>query len=69
MTARPFWMVCRTPRHAGSETKPQKRYDSAAEATRVAQDLANKHDHPFTVLEAVTTVHPDDGPKDLFTGS
>lgn len=69
MSGRSFWMVCRTPKHAASETKPQTRYESRAEATEVARRLANTHDAPFTVLEAVGTIHPDGQSKDLFAGT
>jgi hypothetical protein len=31
--------------------------------------LANTHDAPFTVLEAVGTIHPDGQSKDLFAGT
>lgn len=57
MTAlRPFWMICRMPTHAGSETRPQLRYPSRADARSAARDMAARNGHPFVVLEAVELV-------------
>lgn len=53
-----FWMICRTPTHAGSKTEPKARYTDKAEAQRAAQDLANQNGAAFTLLEAVETIHP-----------
>lgn len=60
MTARLFFMVCRTPRHPASQTKPEKRYATMGEALTAAQGLADKEGVPFTVLQAVRTVDPLD---------
>jgi len=55
-----FWMVCRTPRHVASQTKPEKRYPTMGEALTAAQDLADKEGAAFTILQAVRTVAPRD---------
>lgn len=60
-----FFMVCRTPRHAASQTKPTHRYASMAEAVSAARDLADKEGTPFTILQAVRTVAPRDATPSL----
>lgn len=55
----PFWMVCRSPRHAGSKTEPTHRYATKADAMREAKALANQTGAPFVILEATETVWPD----------
>jgi len=59
MSAR-FWMVCRSPRHAGSKTEPKQRYGSLDEARMAAQALADQLAVPFVVLQATDTVWPKD---------
>jgi hypothetical protein len=58
MIAKPFWMVCRTPRHEGAKTEPRQRYTTLDEARRAAATLAAEHDAPFTILAAVETAWP-----------
>lgn len=53
-----FWMVCRTPTHAGSETKPQKRFATREQARTIASQMAAQEGVPFTLLEAVETIQP-----------
>lgn len=61
-----FWMVCRSPRHAGAKTEPRQRYGTLAEARQAARDLARANDAPFVILAAVETVWPaDDAPATL----
>ena len=61
-----FWMVCRSPRHAGAKTEPRQRYASLPEAQSAARDLARANDAPFVILAAVETVWPrDDDQKPL----
>jgi hypothetical protein len=55
-----FFMVCRTPRHPASQTKPEKRYATLAEAVTAAQALADQEGVPFTILQAVRCVQPRD---------
>lgn len=60
MTSAPFWMVCRAPSHAGSETRPRLRYPSRAEARAAAADLARASSATYVVLESVEWVCPRD---------
>lgn len=60
----PFWMVCRSPRHAGAKTEPRQRYHTLEDARRAAADLAAANDAPFTILAAVETVWPGQTPSD-----
>lgn len=56
----PFWMVCRAPSHAGSETRPRLRYPSRDEARAAAADLARASSAIFVILESVEWVGPSD---------
>lgn len=58
MTRPAFWMVCRSPRHAGAKTEPKQRYQSEADARAAAQTLADQNDAPFVILAATETVWP-----------
>lgn len=60
MTSAPFWMVCRAPSHAGSETRPRLRYPSPADARAAAADLARASGATFVILESVEWVGPSD---------
>lgn len=66
MTGPSFWMVCRSPRHAGAKTEPRQRFSTLEDARRAARDLAQANDAPFTILAAVETVWPASGSGDLF---
>lgn len=55
---RPFWMICRAPRHEHSKTEPTRRYASETQARTDAQALADQHGAPFVVLAVAATVHP-----------
>jgi hypothetical protein len=54
-----FYMICRRPTHAGSQTKPERRYANLADAARDARALATQAGAPFIILEAVSVVEPD----------
>jgi len=55
MTRR-FWMVCRAPTHAGSQTRPIERYPSLAEARADARRLALSNGGAYVILESVECV-------------
>ncbi len=61
-----FWMICRSPRHAGSKTAPTTRYATLPDARRAAQDLADQSDAPFVILAASETIWPARGQQKLF---
>lgn len=54
----PFWMVCRSPRHAGSKTEPKERFRSEDDARTAAQALADANEAPFCILAVTATVWP-----------
>lgn len=56
----PFWMVCRAPTHAGSQTRPVERYPSIADARAAARRLAMTSGGDFVILESVEWVGPAD---------
>lgn len=56
----PFYMVCRSPKHAGATTEPKKRYSHLSDAVTVAENLAAETQQPHVVLGVVKTVHPTD---------
>lgn len=56
----PFYMVCRSPRHAGAKTEPRQRYAHMADAVTVAEKLATETGQPHVVLGVVKTIHPKD---------
>jgi hypothetical protein len=66
MTAPAFFMVCRSPRHAGAKTEPRVRYGTEGEARAVAQRLANETDAPHVVLAATVTLWPQGRTRSLF---
>jgi hypothetical protein len=57
MTA-PFWMICRSPRHAGAKTEPKQRFATEADARLAAQQMADTHQAPFCVLAVTATIWP-----------
>lgn len=58
MTARPFWMICRAPRHEHSKTEPRQRFASEDEAMQAAQAMADQQGADFVVLAATRTIRP-----------
>lgn len=56
----PFYMVCRSPRHAGAKTEPRQRIGNLADARDVAQKLSDETGQPHVVLGVVETVWPKD---------
>jgi hypothetical protein len=54
----PFYMVCRSPRHAGAKTEPRQRFSHMSDAINVAERLAAETGQPHVVLGVVKTVHP-----------
>ena len=65
MTA-PFWMICRSPRHAGAKTEPKQRYNTEADAREAAQNMADHTDAPFVILTGTETIWPRGQQKTLF---
>ena len=61
-----FWMVCRSPRHAGAKTEPKQRFATEADARAAAQDLADQQEAPFVILAATETVWPRSQTRSLF---
>lgn len=56
----PFYMVCRSPRHAGAKTEPRQRFTHLSDAVTVAERLAAETGQPHVVLGVVQTVWPTD---------
>lgn len=59
-TKSPFYMVCRSPRHAGAKTEPRQRFTHLSDAVTVAERLAAETGQPHVVLGVVQTVWPTD---------
>lgn len=56
----PFYMVCRSPKHAGAKTEPKQRFSHLSDAVTVAERLAAETQAAHVVLGVVKTVHPTD---------
>jgi hypothetical protein len=56
----PFYMVCRSPRHAGAKTEPRQRFTTLSDALTVAEKLSAETGQPHVVLGVVQTVWPKD---------
>lgn len=61
-----FWMICRRPTHARSETRPSTRYPTRAKAIAAAQAMADKTGHEFQVLAPVCLILPSSNTASLF---
>ena len=53
-----FWMICRSPRHAGAKTEPRQRFSTEADARAAAQSMADQQAAPFVILTATETIWP-----------
>jgi hypothetical protein len=60
-----FYMICRSPRHAGSRTEPKQRFANLADAQKAAQDMADQTGEPFVVLSATHMIWPGKGQQSL----
>lgn len=59
-------MICRSPRHAGSETKPTHRYATESAARTAAQSMADQTGADFVILTTTATIRPKGQQDQLF---